>query len=120
MPAEETEQCKKVVGFGKFAEETYRYLLENEADYARWCVTTATDGNSGCGDKMIDLVNYLIRQAPTDLINPTLSPLSDEDTSGFQQLEPWLEQCDHKPTDDAVFTNRSLWKQYDLCETILS
>ena len=33
LPAEETEQCKKVVGFCKFARDTYMNLLKREPDY---------------------------------------------------------------------------------------
>ena len=57
LSAEETEQCKKVVGFDKFVGETYMHLLVNEQDDTVWCVVTATHGD--CDENMLDLVNYL-------------------------------------------------------------
>ena len=102
VPQTITEECTTVLTFGKYRNETFRYVLENDREYAGWCARTALNGD--CPDQMVEFMNYVM----TDVGNESTAVAPNQDSTNgpthdrfdvngvnpfdFVQLYPWWEQ----------------------------
>ena len=86
LPAEETERCQEIVSFGKYRDETQRYVRSNDPQYCNWVLRTANEGSATSG--LLSFAEYLADDTPQQLPAPQVFN-ENHNPFGFKKFKAW-------------------------------